>query len=139
MKVRNGFVSNSSSSSFVVGICGFSKDKLEKTEKFKDDWSVMVFEKDDQGEFDFEGYVQTRDTEAYIESFTYNSARIKDYDKYDCILILDKSQKLYTEDDYYYQKSGLDIGEVFSKHTVEIVDFIIENSGDYISGEGYDG
>lgn len=56
MKIRNGFVSNSSSSSFVVAISVLNEDEKKKildyvpfsneeTEDYRDHWSIRVDEK----------------------------------------------------------------------------------------------
>lgn len=58
MKIRNGFVSNSSSSSFVVALSMLSEDEKQKildyvpfsneeTEDYRDHWSIRVDEKRD--------------------------------------------------------------------------------------------
>lgn len=52
MKIRNGYVSNSSSSSFVIYGAYFDKDDLKKTDFFKD-----VEDIEDMGRYEMEEYI----------------------------------------------------------------------------------
>jgi len=136
MKTRAGFVSNSSSSSFIMGLAIIPDDQVSKYKKrnvfqyLKDELPYPIREK-----------VRQEDSELSIESFTYRTVQVKAKPG-DWILWLDavgiNGDEHFWKDDDYYDYDDIDISD-FDDSDVEIYNEIFKISPQVLYGAGRDG
>lgn len=148
MKYRNGFVSNSSSSSFIIGVALVPSDRIEEAKKLLDDWSVELHEIPDaieRGKGWSNGYVSSRDCYE-VESFNYDSVSVggvaeayaKDQGTQIFVLSGCGDEPQYDEDSWEYNYDEVD-EDWFSKHQQEAAAFIDSLGGHWTYGAGFNG
>lgn len=150
MKFRNGFVSNSSSSSFIIGVAIVPSDRVEEAKKIaaNDTWSVDLLdipEAIERGEHWGDGLNTEKD--AYtVSSFNYDeitvrgvmSAYEKDQDIRIMVLQGSGDEPELDEGGWEYNYDAVD-SDWFSESQMKAASFIQELGGDYTYGAGRNG
>ena len=152
MKYRAGFVSNSSSSSFIIGVAVVPSDRVEEALKLKEaaGWSVNVIdipEAIEQGtsSWDHDGLDVDRDVYK-ITSFNYDEVSVRGimdmYEKDQGIRIIamegSGDDPTYDEDSWEYDYDAVDY-DWFSKAKQDVASFIESLGGQVSIGAGRNG
>lgn len=150
MKFRNGYVSNSSSSSFIIGVAIVPSDRVEEAKKLADvaSWHadlVSVPDAIERGEHWGDGLDTEKDTYT-MSSFTYDEIVVKGvmdaYEKDQGVMILTLSgsgdEPELDEDGWEYNYDAVDM-DWFGKHVNDVAHFIQELGGDFTYGAGRNG
>lgn len=152
MKIRSGFVSNSSSSSFIIGVGLVPSDRVEEALKLKEaaGWSVDVIDIPEAinrgtSSWDRDGLDTERDVYK-ISSFNYDEVAIRGImDAYEKdqgvrIITLDGSgdDPTYDEDSWEYDYDAVDY-DWFSKAKQDVASFIESVGGQVTFGAGRNG
>lgn len=152
MKIRSGFVSNSSSSSFIIGVGLVPSDRVEEALKLKEaaGWSVDVIDIPEAIErgtssWDRDGLDTERDVYK-ITSFNYDEVSIRGimdaYEKDQGVRIITMegsgADPTYDEDSWEYDYDAVDY-DWFSKAKQDVASFIESVGGQVIFGAGRNG
>jgi hypothetical protein len=130
MKIRQCFVSNSSSSSFIIGVCNLGKDPDQSIlQKYHN--NIIRFPVSSDVRLPYE--MQMIDGGVSLTSFNFEEVGCKVEDG-DFVCYINTSGDEPTE--YEYEDVGLDL---FDASDVELYEFIIKNNGEAIYGGGFDG
>lgn len=152
MKYRAGFVSNSSSSSFIIGVAVVPSDRVEEAVKLQEaaSWSVNVIDipealETGMSSWDNDGYDADHDVYK-ITSFNYDEVSIRGImDMYEKdqgirIIVLEGSgcDPTYNEDSWEYDYDAVDY-DWFSKSQQNVASFIESLGGQVSIGAGRNG
>ena len=140
MKIRNGFVSNSSSSSFIIGI---AKVPDEKYEEIKNKYPSNIYEYGSERPWE----VDERDGTSSVESFMYSNVKVVDCKPGDHILYLYGTGP---DDDSWFEDDDGDDGwgdlnydkiefDDFNTEDQDLAGLIGELDGEYTYGAGRNG
>ncbi|MGL4521339.1 MAG: hypothetical protein ACRCWQ_02135 [Bacilli bacterium] len=149
MKTRNGFVSNSSSSSFIIGVALLTKEQHDEVvDKFGNGTEFMsLVELCSANRHVWGGprYDESRD-QSYIEAFDGNQVQVDGIkafmednpDGYLMYLDATGDEPDFDDDSWEYNYEDIDI-DWFNTKDQEAAAYIHEANGEYTYGGGYNG
>lgn len=133
MKIRTGFVSNSSTSSFLIGICRLTEEQVQQLTARGVDLEHYLFKVGDPALSEY----SRRDGLFTVVSFMGSSVDVY-ANEGDYILVLDvRGDEPEEDEDGYYDDEPTD--DLFLEHHLMVSSIISEFGGDTHAGVGRDG